>query len=176
MSKRLGNAIDPFEVVKKYGPDATRLYMVINSNPWDNLKFDIDGISEVLRKFFGTLNNTYNFFALYANIDGFTGREDKIPYDVRTFEDRWIISKLNSLIKYVGKRLDEYDPTKASREINAFINDDLSNWYIRLNRKRFWVGDLSEDKMMAYQTLFECLYKLSIISSPFIPFYSRSFF
>ena len=176
MSKRLGNAVDPFEVIKKYGPDATRLYMVINSNPWDNLKFDLDGISEVLRKFFGTLNNTYSFFALYANIDGFTGREDKIPYDERTFEDRWIISKLNSLIKHVGKRLDEYDPTKASREINVFINDDLSNWYIRLNRKRFWVGDLSEDKMMAYQTLFECLYKLSIISSPFIPFYSERLF
>jgi len=176
MSKRLGNAVDPFEVIKKYGPDATRLYMVINSNPWDNLKFDLDGISEVLRKFFGTLNNTYSFFALYANIDGFTGREDKIPYDERTFEDRWIISKLNSLIKHVGKRLDEYDPTKASREINSFINDDLSNWYIRLNRKRFWVGDLSEDKMMAYQTLFECLYKLSIISSPFIPFYSERLF
>ena len=176
MSKRLGNAVDPFEVIKKYGPDATRLYMVINSNPWDNLKFDLDGISEVLRKFFGTLNNTYSFFALYANIDGFTGREDIIPYDERTFEDRWIISKLNSLIKYVGKRLDEYDPTKASRKINAFINDDLSNWYIRLNRKRFWVGDLSEDKMMAYQTLFECLYKLSIISSPFIPFYSEKLF
>ena len=176
MSKRLGNAVDPFEVIKKYGPDATRLYMVINSNPWDNLKFDLNGISEVLRKFFGTLNNTYSFFALYANIDGFTGREDKIPYDERTFEDRWIISKLNSLIKHVGKRLDEYDPTKASREINSFINDDLSNWYIRLNRKRFWVGDLSEDKMMAYQTLFECLYKLSIISSPFIPFYSERLF
>ena len=176
MSKRLGNAVDPFEVIKKYGPDATRLYMVINSNPWDNLKFDLDGISEVLRKFFGTLNNTYSFFALYANIDGFTGREDKIPYDERTFEDRWIISKLNSLIKHVGKRLDEYDPTKASREINSFINDDLSNWYIRLNRKRFWVGDLSEDKMMAYQTLFECLYKLSIITSPFIPFYSERLF
>ena len=176
MSKRLGNAIDPFEVIKKYGPDATRLYMVINSNPWDNLKFDIDGISEIVRKFFGTLNNTYNFFALYANIDGFTGDEKIVPYDKRSFEDKWIISKLNSLISFVELKLDDYDPTKASRAINKFLNDDLSNWYIRLNRKRFWKGDLSEDKLMAYQTLFECLYKISIISSPFIPFYSEKLF
>ena len=176
MSKRLGNAIDPFEVIKKYGPDATRLYMVINSNPWDNLKFDIDGISEIVRKFFGTLNNTYNFFALYANIDGFKGDEKIVPYDKRSFEDKWIISKLNSLISFVELKLDDYDPTKASRAINKFLNDDLSNWYIRLNRKRFWKGDLSEDKLMAYQTLFECLYKISIISSPFTPFYSEKLF
>ena len=176
MSKRLGNAIDPFEVIKKFGPDATRLYMVINSNPWDNLKFDIDGISEILRKFFGTLNNTYNFFALYANIDGFTGNEKLIPYEKRSYEDMWIISKLNSLIKFVEDKLDNYDPTKSSRQINKFINDDLSNWYIRLNRKRFWKGDLTEDKLMAYQTLLECLYKISIISSPFIPFYSEKLF
>ena len=176
MSKRLGNAIDPFEVIKKFGPDATRLYMVINSNPWDNLKFDIDGISEILRKFFGTLNNTYNFFALYANIDGFTGNEKLIPYEKRSYEDKWIISKLNSLIKFVEDKLDNYDPTKSSRQINKFINDDLSNWYIRLNRKRFWKGDLTEDKLMAYQTLLECLYKISIISSPFIPFYSEKLF
>ena len=176
MSKRLGNAIDPFEVIKKFGPDATRLYMVINSNPWDNLKFDIDGISEILRKFFGTLNNTYNFFALYANIDGFTGNEKLIPYEKRSYEDKWIISKLNSLIKFVEDKLDNYDPTKSSRKINKFINDDLSNWYIRLNRKRFWKGDLTQDKLMAYQTLLECLYKISIISSPFIPFYSEKLF
>ena len=176
MSKRLGNAIDPFEVIKKYGPDATRLYMVINSNPWDNLKFDIDGISEIVRKFFGTLNNTYNFFALYANIDGFTGDEKIVPYDKRSFEDKWIISKLNSLISFVELKLDDYNSTKASRAINKFLNDDLSNWYIRLNRKRFWKGDLSEDKLMAYQTLFECLYKISIISSPFTPFYSEKLF
>ena len=176
MSKRLGNAVDPFEVIKKFGPDATRLYMVINSNPWDNLKFDIDGISEILRKFFGTLNNTYNFFALYANIDGFTGNEKLIPYEKRSYEDKWIISKLNSLIKFVEDKLDNYDPTKSSRQINKFINDDLSNWYIRLNRKRFWKGDLTEDKLMAYQTLLECLYKISIISSPFIPFYSEKLF
>ena len=176
MSKRLGNAVDPFEVIKKFGPDATRLYMVINSNPWDNLKFDIDGISEIPRKFFGTLNNTYNFFALYANIDGFTGNEKLIPYEKRSYEDKWIISKLNSLIKFVEDKLDNYDPTKSSRQINKFINDDLSNWYIRLNRKRFWKGDLTEDKLMAYQTLLECLYKISIISSPFIPFYSEKLF
>ena len=176
MSKRLGNAVDPFEVIKKFGPDATRLYMVINSNPWDNLKFDIDGISEILRKFFGTLNNTYNFFALYANIDGFTGNEKLIPYEKRSYEDKWIISKLNSLIKFVEDKLDNYDPTKSSRQINKFINDDLSNWYIRLNRKRFWKGDLTQDKLMAYQTLLECLYKISIISSPFIPFYSEKSF
>ena len=176
MSKRLGNAVDPFEVIKKFGPDATRLYMVINSNPWDNLKFDIDGISEILRKFFGTLNNTYNFFALYANIDGFTGNEKLIPYEKRSYEDKWIISKLNSLIKFVEDKLDIYDPTKSSRQINKFINDDLSNWYIRLNRKRFWKGDLTQDKLMAYQTLLECLYKISIISSPFIPFYSEKLF
>ena len=176
MSKRLGNAVDPFEVIKKFGPDATRLYMVINSNPWDNLKFDIDGISEILRKFFGTLNNTYNFFALYANIDGFTGNEKLIPYEKRSYEDKWIISKLNSLIKFVEDKLDNYDPTKSSRQINKFLNDDLSNWYIRLNRKRFWKGDLTQDKLMAYQTLLECLYKISIISSPFIPFYSEKLF
>jgi isoleucyl-tRNA synthetase len=176
MSKRLGNAVDPFEVIKKYGPDATRLYMVINSNPWDNLRFDIDGISYILRKFFGTLNNTYNFFALYANIDGFTGKEKLISYEKRSLEDKWIISRLNSLISIVENKLDNYDPTKSSREINKFINDDLSNWYIRLNRKRFWKGDLTEDKLMAYQTLYECLYKLSVISSPFIPFYSEKLF
>tara|TARA_Y100000817_G_scaffold125075_2_gene98051 strand:- start:43545 stop:45002 length:1458 start_codon:yes stop_codon:yes gene_type:complete len=176
MSKRLGNAIDPFDVIKKFGPDATRLYMVINSTPWDNLRFDIDGISEILRKFFGTLNNTYNFFALYANIDGFTGNEKLIPYEKRNYEDKWIISKLNSLIKFVEDKLDNYDPTKSSRQINKFINDDLSNWYIRLNRKRFWKGDLTDDKLMAYQTLLECLYKISIISSPFIPFYSEKLF
>ena len=176
MSKRLGNAVDPFEVIQKFGPDATRLYMIINSNPWDNLKFDIDGINEILRKFFGTLNNTYNFFSLYANIDGFKGNEELISYDKRSFEDRWIISKLNTITKLVSNRLDDYDPTKAARVINQFINDDLSNWYIRLNRKRFWKGDLTEDKLMAYQTLFECLKNISIISSPFIPFYSEKLY
>ena len=160
MSKRLGNAVDPYEVIKKYGPDATRLYMIINSNPWDNLKFDSDGINEVVRKFFGTLSNTYSFFALYANIDGFNGNEEYIPYKKRTFDDRWIISKLNTTIKAVEVNLNEYSPTKAARIINQFLNDDLSNWYVRLNRKRFWKGDLSEDKLMAYQTLHECLKKI----------------
>ena len=176
MSKRLGNAVDPFDIIKKYGPDATRLYMIINSNPWDNLKFDMDGISEVLRKFFGTLNNTYNFFSLYANIDGFTGDEEFISYEKRSLEDKWIISKLNTTINLVSNKLDDYDPTKAARIINQFINDDLSNWYIRLNRKRFWKGELTEDKLMAYQTLFECLKNISIISSPFIPFYAEKLF
>jgi len=176
MSKRLGNAVDPFEVIKKYGPDATRLYMIINSNPWDNIKFDIDGISEILRKFFGTLNNTYNFFSLYSNIDGFTGDEELVPYEKRSFEDKWIISKLHTIIGLVSQKLDDYDPTKAARIINQFINDDLSNWYIRLNRKRFWKGDLTEDKLMAYQTLFECLKNISIISSPFIPFYAEKLY
>lgn len=176
MSKRLGNAVDPYEVIKKYGPDATRLYMIINSNPWDNLKFDSDGINEVVRKFFGTLSNTYSFFALYANIDGFNGNEEFIPYKKRNFDDRWIISKLNTTIKAVEVNLNEYSPTKAARIINQFLNDDLSNWYVRLNRKRFWKGDLLEDKLMAYQTLHECLKKISIISSPFIPFYSEKLF
>jgi len=176
MSKRLGNAVDPYEVIKKYGPDATRLYMIINSNPWDNLKFDLDGINEVLRKFFGTLSNTYSFFALYANIDGFNSNEKPISYKKRTFDDKWIISKLNTTIKEVEVNLNEYNPTKAARIINQFLNDDLSNWYVRLNRKRFWKGDLSEDKLMAYQTLHECLEKISIISSPFIPFYSEKLF
>ena len=173
MSKRLGNAVDPFEIIKRYGPDATRWYMIANSNPWDNLKFNEDGIAEFSRKFFGTLSNTYNFFALYANIDEYNGSETLVPYVKRNFDDRWIISKLNSLIKEVESSMNSYNPTKAARLINDFINEDLSNWYVRLNRKRFWVGDLTEDKIMAYQTLQECLKTISIISSPFIPFYSE---
>ena len=176
MSKRLGNAVDPFEIIKRYGPDATRWYMIANSNPWDNLKFNEDGIAEFSRKFFGTLSNTYNFFALYANIDEYNGSETLVPYAKRTFDDRWIISKLNSLIKEVESSMNSYNPTKAARLINDFINEDLSNWYVRLNRKRFWVGDLTEDKIMAYQTLQECLKIISIISSPFIPFYSEKLF
>ena len=173
MSKRLGNAVDPFEIIKKYGPDAARWYMMVNSNPWDNLKFNEDGISEVSRKFFGTLLNTYSFFALYANIDQFTGSESIISYSKRTFDDRWIISKLNSLKNEVDNSMERYNPTKAARLISDFLNDDLSNWYVRLNRKRFWVGDLTEDKLMAYQTLYECLKTISVISSPFIPFFSE---
>jgi isoleucyl-tRNA synthetase len=176
MSKRLGNAVDPFKTIKNYGPDATRWYMIFNSNPWDNLKFDDEGIKEVLRKFFGTLQNTYNFFALYANLDGFTGGEKNIDYSKRTFEDQWIISKLNSTIKLIDFYLETYNPTKAARCLNQFLIDDLSNWYVRLNRKRFWKGDFTEDKKKAYQTLFECLEKISILSSPFIPFYSEHLF
>ena len=176
MSKRLGNAVDPFKTIKNYGPDATRWYMIFNSNPWDNLKFDDEGIKEVLRKFFGTLQNTYNFFALYANLDGFTGGEKNIDYSKRTFEDQWIISKLNSTIKSIDSYLETYNPTKAARCLNQFLIDDLSNWYVRLNRKRFWKGDFTEDKKKAYQTLFECLEKISILSSPFIPFYSEHLF
>ena len=176
MSKRLGNTVDPFEIIKKYGPDATRWYMISNSNPWDNLKFDEEGIKEVLRKFFGTLSNTYNFFALYANIDGFKNDEKIIDYSKRSFDDRWIISKLNSTIKSIDNYLENFDPTKAARCLNAFLINDLSNWYVRLNRKRFWKGDYSDDKKMAYQTLFECLEKIAILSSPFIPFYSEYLF
>ena len=176
MSKRLGNAVDPFEIIKNYGPDATRWYMISNSNPWDNLKFDEEGIKEVLRKFFGTLSNTYNFFALYANIDGFTNDEKIIDYSKRSFDDRWIISKLNSTIKSIDNYLENFDPTKAARCLNAFLINDLSNWYVRLNRKRCWKGDYSDDKKMAYQTLFECLEKIAILSSPFIPFYSEYLF
>ena len=176
MSKRLGNGVDPFEIIKKYGPDATRWYMIINSNPWDNLKFDEESIKEVLRKFFGTLTNTYNFFSLYANIDGFRATDKLIPYQKRSFDDRWIISRLNTISNEVDNNLDTYNPTRAARLINDFINDDLSNWYVRLNRKRFWMGDFSKDKLMAYQTLHECLEKISIISSPFIPFYSEKLF
>tara|TARA_B100000586_G_scaffold90010_1_gene64053 strand:+ start:658 stop:3600 length:2943 start_codon:yes stop_codon:yes gene_type:complete len=176
MSKRLGNAVDPFEILKRYGPDATRWYMISNSNPWDNLKFDEEGIKEVLRKFFGTLSNTYNFFALYANIDGFINDEKIIDYSKRSFDDRWIISKLNSTIKSIDNYLENFDPTKAARCLNAFLINDLSNWYVRLNRKRFWKGDYSDDKKMAYQTLFECLEKIAILSSPFIPFYSEHLF
>ena len=176
MSKRLGNAVDPFEILKRYGPDATRWYMISNSNPWDNLKFDEEGIKEVLRKFFGTLSNTYNFFALYANIDGFTNDEKIIDYSKRSFDDRWIISKLNSTIKSIDNYLENFDPTKAARCLNSFLINDLSNWYVRLNRKRFWKGDYSDDKKMAYQTLFECLEKIAILSSPFIPFYSEYLF
>ena len=176
MSKRLGNAVDPFEIIKRYGPDATRWYMISNSNPWDNLKFDEEGIQEVLRKFFGTLSNTYSFFALYANIDGFINDEKIIDYSKRSFDDRWIISKLNSTIKSIDNYLENFDPTKAARCLNAFLINDLSNWYVRLNRKRFWKGDYSNDKKMAYQTLFECLEKIAILSSPFIPFYSEHLF
>jgi len=171
MSKRLGNAIDPFKTICSHGPDPTRWYMMFNSNPWENLKFAIDGIEEVKRKFFGTLFNTYNFFALYANIDKFLNEDHKIQEKEKTESDMWILSKLNSTILNVDKHLNNFDPTKAIRLIQNFLINDLSNWYVRLNRKRFWKGEFNKDKMAAYQTLYECLKKLSIISSPFAPFY-----
>ena len=176
MSKRLGNAVDPFETLDNFGPDATRWYMISNSNPWDNLKFDISGIEEVKRKFFGTIHNIYSFFSLYANIDGFNGSEKSIPYLNRYELDRWILSELNSLIAEVESSYENYEPTKAARLISTFVQDNLSNWYIRLSRRRFWKGEYNEDKLSAYQTLHECLSKISIISSPISPFYMDNLF
>jgi isoleucyl-tRNA synthetase len=172
MSKRLGNAVDPFETLEKYGPDATRWYMITNAQPWDNLKFDEDGITEVQRKFFGTLYNTYSFFALYANVDGFAFKEDEIPLNARPEIDRWILSKLNSLIDAVDKAFGDFEPTKAGRLIQEFTVDELSNWYVRLCRRRFWKGSYSEDKISAYQTLFTCLETIARLSSPIAPFYT----
>ena len=176
MSKRLGNAVDPFEVMDKYGPDAVRWYMISNSQPWDNLKFDMDGVDEVRRKFFGTLYNTYSFFALYANVDGFTGREEEVPVAERPEIDRWIISLLNTLVKDVNASLEAYDPTPAARMIQDFVNENLSNWYVRLNRKRFWGGEMTRDKLAAYQTLYTCLETVSLLSAPFAPFISDRIF
>lgn len=170
MSKRLGNAVDPFEVIGKYGADAVRMYMISNSQPWDNLKFDIDGVDEVRRKMFGTLYNTYSFFALYANIDGFTGSEEQVPVAERPEIDRWILSLLGTLVKSVGSSLENYDPTPAARAIMDFIGENLSNWYVRLNRKRFWGGEMSKDKLSAYQTLYSCLETVSRLLAPFAPF------
>ncbi len=176
MSKRLGNAVDPFEVLSKYGADATRWYMISNSQPWDNLKFDIEGVDEVRRKFFGTLYNTYSFFALYSNVDGFTGQEPEVPMEKRPEIDRWIISLLNTLVKSVSESLESYDPTPAARAIQEFVGENLSNWYVRLNRKRFWGGDLDENKIAAYQTLYTCLETVAKISAPFAPFISDRIF
>ncbi len=176
MSKRLGNAVDPFEVLKKYGADATRWYMISNSQPWDNLKFDVDGVDECRRKFFGTLYNTYSFFALYANIDGFTGQEAEVPVEKRPEIDRWILSELNTLIRDVTKSLEEYDPTPAARSIDAFVNENLSNWYVRLNRKRFWGGSMNEDKLAAYQTLYTCLETVVMLAAPIAPFITDRIF
>jgi isoleucyl-tRNA synthetase len=176
MSKRLGNAVDPFEVINKYSPDATRWYMISNSQPWDNLKFDEEGIKEVQRKFFGTLYNTYSFFALYANIDNFTYSEPDINFEDRPEIDRWILSELNSLIKSVDKDLSEYEPTRASRNIQNFTNDYLSNWYVRLCRRRFWRGEYSADKISAYQTLYTCLVTIAKLIAPYAPFYADRLF
>ena len=171
MSKRLGNAVDPFETISNFGPDATRWYMISNANPWDNLKFDIEGIEESKRKFFGTLYNVYSFFALYANIDNFNYSEQEINLDDRSELDRWIISELNSLISEVDDHYENYEPTKAARAISDFVQLYLSNWYVRLSRRRFWKGSYEQDKISAYQTLYRCLVEISIISSPIAPFF-----
>ena len=176
MSKRLGNAVEPFENLSTYGADATRWYMITNAQPWDNLKFDLDGITEVQRKFFGTLYNTYGFFSLYANVDEFSYGEKEIPLNKRPEIDRWVISKLNSLIKDVGEAYESYEPTKAGRLIQGFVTDQMSNWYVRLCRRRFWRGDYSEDKIAAYQTLYTCLETIAVLSSPIAPFYSDQLF
>ncbi|MGB0932982.1 MAG: isoleucine--tRNA ligase [Lishizhenia sp.] len=176
MSKRLGNAVDPFTTLEKYGPDATRWYMITNAQPWDNLKFDLEGIAEVQRKFFGTLYNTYSFFGLYANIDNFSYAEADVNLADRPEIDRWIISKLNSLIKNVEASFEAYEPTKAGRLIQEFVNDQMSNWYVRLCRRRFWKGDYSQDKISAYQTLYKCLETVAILSAPIAPFFSDELF
>ena len=172
MSKRLGNAVDPFSTIEKYGSDPLRWYMITNSSPWDNLKFDVDGIEEVRRKFFGTLYNTYSFFSLYANVDGFEYKEADIPLAQRPEIDRWILSVLNTLVKNVDACYSEYEPTKAGRLISDFVNDNLSNWYVRLNRKRFWGGEFTQDKLSAYQTLYTCLETVAKLMSPIAPFYA----
>ena len=176
MSKRLGNAIDPFESIKNYGADPVRWYMIVNSQPWDNLKFDPEGVDEVRRKFFGTLYNTYSFFTLYANIDGFNFKEDPVPVSERPEIDRWIISLLNSLIKDVDCDFEDYEPTWAARAIQDFVIDNLSNWYVRLNRKRYWGGEYSKDKLAAYQTLCTCLETLTQLMAPLAPFYAERIF
>jgi isoleucyl-tRNA synthetase len=171
MSKRLGNAIDPFTTLAEYGPDATRWYMISNANPWDNLKFDLEGIAEVRRKFFGTLYNTYSFFALYANIDGFNYEEAEIPLNERPEIDRWILSALHSLIKVVDEAYADYEPTKATRAISDFVQENLSNWYVRLCRRRFWKGEYAQDKIAAYQTLYTCLITVAKLAAPVAPFF-----
>ncbi len=172
MSKRLGNAVDPFGAIEKFGSDPLRWYMITNSSPWDNLKFDTDGVDEVRRKFFGTLYNTYSFFALYANVDGFTYAEPEVPVSERPEIDRWILSLLNSLVKDVDACYTDYEPTKAGRLITDFVNDNLSNWYVRLNRKRFWGNSMSADKLSAYQTLYVCLETVARLMAPIAPFYA----
>ena len=176
MSKRLGNAVDPFKTIGEYGPDATRWYMISNANPWDNLKFNIEGVGEVQRRFFGTLHNTYNFFALYANLDGFKFQEAAIPLANRPESDRWVLSRLNTLIKTVDAAYDEYEPTRAARAIMDFVADELSNWYVRLNRKRFWKGEYNDDKRAAYQTLYTCLMTVAKIGAPIAPFYMENLY
>ena len=172
MSKRLGNAVEPFETIATYGADATRWYMISNAQPWDNLKFDVDGIGEVRRKFFGTLYNTYSFFSLYANIDKFAYKEDEIPLANRPEIDRWVISLLNSLVKNVEADYADYEPTNATRRIQNFVDEHLSNWYVRQCRRRFWKGDYSDDKIAAYQTLYTCMVTVAKLMAPVSPFFS----
>jgi isoleucyl-tRNA synthetase len=176
MSKRLGNAVDPFETLGKYGPDATRWYMITNSQPWDNLKFDVEGVDEVRRKLFGTLYNTYSFFALYANLDGFDYSQKDLTIKDRPEIDRWILSELNTLVKTVGDAFEDYEPTRAGRAIGTFVDAFLSNWYVRLSRRRFWRGDMTDDKLSAYQTLYTCLETLSRLMAPIAPFFSERMF
>ena len=176
MSKRLGNAVDPFSTIEKYGSDPLRWYMITNASPWDNIKFDVDGIEEVRRKFFGTLYNTYSFFALYANVDGFDYSEPEVEWSKRPEIDRWILSLLNSLIKDVDSYLENYEPTRAGRAISDFVNDNLSNWYVRLNRRRFWGGGMTTDKLSAYQTLYTCLETVAKLMAPIAPFYADQLF
>ena len=168
----MGNAVNPFEQIEKYGADAVRFYMMTNSEPWDNLKYDPAGVDEVRRKFFGTLYNTYSFFSLYANVDGFSYGESDVPVEERPEIDRWILSVLNTLIKGVRKEMENYDPTRAGRLIDEFVCDDLSNWYVRLNRKRFWGKEMSKDKLSAYQTLYTCLETVAKLLAPFAPFFA----
>ncbi len=172
MSKRIGNVVDPFETLEIFGPDATRWYLITNASPWDSLKFDIEGIKEVQRKFFGTLYNTYQFFALYANVDGFAFEEEYIPVNERPEIDQWIISALNSLIETVNKSLDDYEPTQAGRAVESFVDSQLSNWYVRLCRRRFWKGEYEQDKICAYQTLYECMQVISRLVAPIAPFFA----
>ncbi|MBO4599389.1 MAG: isoleucine--tRNA ligase, partial [Bacteroidales bacterium] len=176
MSKRLGNAVDPFETLSQQGPDATRWYMITNSQPWDNLKFDVEGVDEVRRKLFGTLYNTYSFFALYANIDGFEYKEADLPHADRPEIDRWILSELNTLVKTVDEAFADYEPTRAGRAIQQFVDANLSNWYVRLCRRRFWKGEMTADKISAYQTLYTCLETLARLMSPIAPFFSERMF
>jgi isoleucyl-tRNA synthetase len=172
MSKRLGNAVDPFSTIQQHGSDPLRWYMITNASPWDNLKFDMEGVEEVKRKFFGTLYNTYAFFALYANVDGFTNQEPEIPLEQRPEIDRWILSLLNSLVSQVNNYYNTYEPTRAGRAIAEFVNDHLSNWYVRLNRKRFWGGQYDADKISAYQTLYQALETVARLMAPIAPFYA----
>jgi isoleucyl-tRNA synthetase len=176
MSKRLGNVVDPFQTIDQFGADATRWYLITNASPWDNLKFDIDGIKEVQRKFFGTLYNTYQFFVLYANVDGFQFKEAYITVAERPEIDRWILSSLNSLVIRVKEYMDDYEPTMAGRAIEDFLDEHLSNWYVRLCRRRFWKGEYEADKISAYQTLYECLEKICLLAAPISPFFVDAVF